>query len=96
MHVSNEFEIVDGTIPMPPPPTPVLNQIFSLTHDDDNVSLVLEWDDAFEGSLLSTELSPLVCLPLEEFMEVPTFPSTLALCIKRDVNDWAHCQGMRS
>ena len=88
-HLSNKFEIVDGTIPMPPPPTPVFNHICSLTHDDDNVSPVLEWDDAFEGSLLSIELSPLVRLSLEEFMEVPTLPSTLALCIKRDVNDWA-------
>ena len=53
------------------------------------MSPVSEWDDAFEGlrSLLSIELSPPVHLSLEE---VPTLQSTLALCIKRDVNDWAH------
>jgi len=93
-HVSNKFEIVDGTIPMPPPPTPVSNHICSLTipsvwkHDDDNVSPVLEWDDAFEGSLLSIELSPLVHFSLEEFMEVPSLPSTPVNRIKRDVDDW--------
>ena len=70
---------------MPPPPTPVSNHICSLPipsvwkHDDDNVSPVSEWDDAFEGSI---ELSPLVHLPLGESMEVPTLPSTLALCIR--------------
>jgi hypothetical protein len=91
-HISNEFEIVDGSILMAPPPTPVSHHICSLPipsvlkHDDDNVSPVLEWDDAFEGlgSLLSIELSPPVHLSLEEPMEVPTLPSTLT------VNDSAH------
>ena len=58
-----------------------------------HVSSVLEWDDLFEESLLSIDLSPLVQLihlSLGEFMEFPTFPSTPVHCIERDVNDWAH------
>ena len=86
--VPNIFEIVDGIISMLPPLTPVSNPICSLTipsvWNDDNVSPVLEWDDAFEGPLLSIELSPLVRLSLGE-LEVPTLPFTLA-----HVNDWAH------
>jgi len=94
-HVSNKFEIVDGTIAMPPPPsTPVANHICSLNklsvwkHDDNNASPVLEWDDLFEESLLFIDLSPLVHLSLEEFMEVPSLPSTPVNRIKRDVDDW--------
>ena len=73
---------------MPPPLTPVSNHIHSSTipsvWNDDNVSPVSEWDDAFEGPLLSIELSLLVHLSLEE-LEVSTLPFTLA-----HVNDWAH------
>jgi len=95
-HIPNKIEVVDATIAMPPPSTPVANCIHSLNkpsawkHDDSNVSPVLEWDDPFEESLTSIDLSPLVHLSLEEFMDVPSLPSTPVHCIKRDVDDWVH------
>ena len=80
--IPNIFEIVNGI----PPLTPVSNPIHSLTIPSvwDNVSPVLEWDDAFEGPLLSIELSPLVHLSPGE-LEGSTLPFTLA-----QVNDWAY------
>ena len=95
-HIPNKIEVVDATIAMPPPSTPVANRIHSLNkpsawkHDDSNVSPVLEWDDPFEESLTSIDLSPLVHLSLEEFMDVPSLPSTPVHCIERDVDDWVH------
>ena len=87
--ISNKIEVVDGSITMPPPSTPVANHMCSLKKLsvwDSNVSPVLEWDDPFEESLTSIDLS----LSLEEFMDVPSLPSTPVHCIERDVYDWVH------
>ena len=74
LHVSDKIEIVDGTSIHTSSES--LNKPSVWKQDNNNMSPVLEWDDPFEEHLISIDLSLFVHLSLEEFMEVPTLPST--------------------